>query len=112
VKRGHVYWANLGIPEGHEPGHRRPVVVVQSDLFNASAIPTVLVAPLTSNMKLAKAPGNIKLSKDESGLPKDSVVNVSQIVSINRSRLDALIGELEPSVMFMLDNGIRLAFDV
>lgn len=112
MKRGELYWANLGNPDGHEPGYRRPVIVVQSDLFNGSSIPTVLVVPLTGNLRLAKAPGNVKLDKKETGLPKDSVANVSQVVSINRSRLDQMISELDPGVMFMIDNGIRLAFDV
>jgi mRNA interferase MazF len=112
VKRGDLYWANLGDPIGNEPGYRRPVIVIQSDLFNGSTIPTVLVIPLTSNLAVAKAPGNVKLTAKETGLKRDSVANVSQIISINRTRLDGVISTLDPSVMFMIDNGIRLVFDV
>jgi mRNA interferase MazF len=85
---------------------------MQSDLFNGSAIPTVIVAPLTGNMALAKAPGNVKLSAKETGLSKNSVVNVSALISINRYRLDALICELDPALLFSIDNGLRLALDV
>ena len=112
MKKGEIHWANLGEPSGHEPGYRRPVIVVQSDLFNDSNIPTVLVLPLTTNLNLAKAPGNLKLDKKETGLKRDSVANVSQIITINRSRLDGHITTLDPSIMFMIDNGIKLVFDV
>ena len=112
MKRGEIYWAHLGDPAGNEPGYRRPVIVVQSDMFNLSGIPTVLIIPLTTNMKLAKAPGNVRLDSAETGLPSDSVANVSQIISVNKTRLDDFLCELDPGVMFMIDNGIRLAFDV
>jgi len=112
MKKGEIHWANLGDPSGNEPGYRRPVLVIQSDLFNGSAIPTVIVAPLTGNLALAKAPGNVKLSTRETGLPKNSVVNVSAILTINRSRLDGFICEIDPSLLFTVDNGIRLALDV
>lgn len=112
MKRVELYWANLAHPEGNEPGYRRPVIIVQSDLFNSSQIPTVLVVPFTSNMALAKAPGNVRLIKSETGLAKDSVAIVSQIISINRAQLDICICELDHNVMFMIDNGVRLAFDV
>ena len=112
MKRGEMYWANLGDPAGNEPGYRRPVIVVQSDLFNGSGIPTVLIVPLTTNLKMAKAPGNVRLDSSEIGLPSDSVANVSQIISVNKTRLDEYICDLDPSVMFMVDNGIRLIFDV
>jgi mRNA interferase MazF len=112
MRKGEIYWAELDRPTGNGPGDRRPVVVIQSDLFNASAIPTVMVAILTTNLRLAKAPGNVALSRSESGLPKDSVVNVSQILTINKDRLTELVGELDPALLFSIDNGIRLAFDV
>ena len=112
MEKGDIYWANLSVPEGNEPGYRRPVLVVQSDLFNQSAIPTVLVAPLTTNLSLAKAPGNIKLETAETSLPKDSVVNVSGIISVNRSRLEEYVTSLDPSLLFLVDNGVRLIFDL
>jgi len=112
VKKGDLYWANLGEPIGNEPAYRRPVIIVQSDLFNGSNIPTVLIVPLTTNMALSKAPGNIKFDAKEIGLKRDSVANVSQIISVNRQRLDEFIGTLDPSIMFMVDNGIKLVFDV
>ena len=112
MKKGEIHWATLGELAGNEPGYRRPVLVIQSDLFNSSAIPTVIVAPLTGNLALAKAPGNIKLNAKETGLPKNSVVNVSAIMTINRSRFDGFICEIDASLLFMVDNGIRLALDV
>jgi mRNA interferase MazF len=112
MKKGDLYWANLGEPIGNELGYRRPVIIVQSDLFNGSNIPTALIVPLTTNMSLSKAPGNIKFGAKEIGLKRDSVANVSQIISINRHRLDEYIGTLDPSIMFMVDNGIKLVFDV
>ena len=112
MKRGEVYWANLDVPKGSEPGDPRPVLVVQSDLFNGSSIPTVLVAVFTTNLALAKAPGNVLIHSKESGLPKDSVINVTQILTVNRSRLTKFICELDAALLFSVDNGIRLAFDV
>jgi mRNA interferase MazF len=112
MRKGEIHWANLGEPSGNEPGYRRPVLVIQSDLFNGSAIPTVIVVPLTGNLALAKAPGNVKLSAKETGLPKNPVVNVSAIMTINRFRLDGIICEIDPSLLFTVDNGIRLALDV
>jgi len=112
MRKGEIHWANLGDPAGNEPGYRRPVLIIQSDLFNGSAIPTVMVAPLTGNVALAKAPGNVRLTAKEAGLPKNSVVNVSAIITINRSRLDGLICDIDPSLLFLVDNGMRLALDL
>ncbi len=112
IRRGEVHWANLPDPEQHKPGYRRPVVVVQSDFFNASGIPTVLVVPLTTSRHLAKAPGNITLAAGETGLAKDSIAVISQITAISRSRLDGCICELTPEILFMIDNSIRLVLDV
>jgi mRNA interferase MazF len=112
MKRGEIYWANLEIPKGNEPGDRRPVLIIQSDLFNGSSIPTVMVAVLTTNLGLGKAPGNVVLKAEEAGLPRDSVVNVSQILTVNRSRLTDFVCELDPALQFSVDNGLRLAFDL
>jgi mRNA interferase MazF len=112
MKKGEIYWANLDRPMGNEPGDRRPVLIIQSDLFNGSSIPTVIVSVLTTNLGLAKAPGNVLIRATESGLQRDSVVNVSQLITVNKSRLTDFVCELDPSLLFSVDNGIRLALDV
>lgn len=112
MNKGDIYWANLDSPVENEPGDRSPVLVIQSDLFNASSIPTVTVAVLTTNLALARAPGNVLIRAQESHLPKDSVINISQIMTINRSRLSDYVGEIDTALLFSVDNGIRLLFDV
>lgn len=87
MRRGEIWWASLPGPTGSGPGFRRPVLVVQSNSFNQSRISTVVVAVITSNLVLAEAPGNVRLSKSEAGLPRVSVVNVSQLLTIDRSLL-------------------------
>ena len=108
MQRGEIRWASLPRPQGSEPGLRRPVLVVQSDAFNLSRIQTVVVAALTSNLKLAAAPGNIRLSKRSSRLPKDSVVNVSQLLTLDRRHLSDPISRLTRRSMEPIDEGIRL----
>lgn len=112
IEKGDLYWVDFGYSGEAEPGFRRPALIVQADSFNRSAIPSVMVAPLSTQMKLGKAPGNVVLKKGESGLPKDSVIVVSQIVSLRKSRLGERIGELDPSHLLLVDHGIRLLFDV
>ncbi|MYI15420.1 MAG: type II toxin-antitoxin system PemK/MazF family toxin, partial [Acidimicrobiaceae bacterium] len=87
IRRGDIHWADLRAPTGSEPGHRRPVLVVSSDRFNRSRISTVLAVAITSNLRLADAPGNVELAASESGLDRDSVVNVSQIVTVDKAAL-------------------------
>ena len=87
MKRGDIWWAELRDPAGSEPGYRRPVLIVQSDAFNRSRIRTVVAVVLTSNERVAAAPGNLALSRRESGLPRPSVVNVSQVVTLDRDFL-------------------------
>jgi len=94
IRQGEIWWAELREPIGSEPGFRRPVVVVQSDSFNRSKIATVVCIPLTSNLKWADAPGNVLLSTRETGLEKDSVANVSQIVTLDKSTLTERVGVL------------------
>jgi mRNA interferase MazF len=94
LAQGQVWWADLPAPPGSAPGFRRPVLVVQGNDFNRSRIATVVVVPLTSNLRLAEAPGNVRLSTRDSGLPKDSVANVSQIVTLNRMLLKELVSQL------------------
>ena len=108
MKRGEIWWASLPEPSGSGPGLRRPVVVVQSNPFNASRIATVVVVVLTSNLALADAPGNFRISKSESGLPKASVANVSQVITLDRSLLTARAKLLPGKAISRLDQGLRL----
>jgi mRNA interferase MazF len=87
IEQGDVWWADLEEPAGSEPGYRRPVVVVQDNALNRSRIATVVCVPLTSNLKWADAPGNVLLPRDETGLPKDSVANVSLVVALDKEQL-------------------------
>lgn len=107
-RRGEVWWAALEPPRGSEPGHPRPVVIIQSNRFNASRIATVLVAAVTSNLALGAAPGNVRLRPADSGLPKPSVVNVSQLLTIDRGALSQLAGVLPSGVMNRVAEGLRL----
>jgi mRNA interferase MazF len=110
MTRGELWWADFGLPFGSEPGFKRPVFIVQSDFFNNSKINTTIVIPLTTNMLLAEAPGNILITGDESKLKKDSVMVISQIEAIDRKRLiekittldGATIAKVEDSIMFIL----------
>jgi mRNA interferase MazF len=108
IGQGDVCWASLGDPIGSAPGFRRPVVVVQGDSFNASRIATTVVVPLTSNLRLAAAPGNVVLGAAGTGLPKDSVANVSQIVSVDRAVLTERVGRLSASDLRLVLAGIDL----
>lgn len=94
VSRGEVWWADLGDPVGSQPGYRRPVLVVQGDALNRSRIATVVVVPLTSNLKWADAPGNVLLRSSATGLDRDSVANVSQIVTLDKSQLAERTGTI------------------
>jgi len=108
MKRGEIWWANLPPAAGSGPGYRRPVLVVQSNAFNESRISTILAAVVTSNLALSGAPGNVRLSKSDSGLAKASVVNVSQIVTIDREFLGKQVGLLTSRVMHRVDDGLKL----
>jgi mRNA interferase MazF len=108
VQRGDVWWADLPAPAGSEPEHRRPMLIVQSDAFNRSAIGTVLCAVITSNLRLAGAPGNVRIAPRESGLPKPSVVNVSQLVTLDRTSLIERVQTLSIRTMEQIDEGLRL----
>jgi mRNA interferase MazF len=112
VERGAVWWAELPDPVASEPGFRRPVVIVSSDAFNQSRIRTVVAVVLTSNLRLAEAPGNILIAAAESGLPKDSVANVSQVITVDKSVLSKRCGRLSPRVLKTLDNGLRLVLSL
>src|ERR1700722_13777790 len=108
VRRGGIWWADLPQPRGSEPGFRRPVLVVQANQFNESRIRTVLVAVITGNIALASAPGNVLLPRRSSGLREDSVINVSQIVALDRSFLADHVGSISPQIQALVDNGLRM----
>ncbi|MAT04428.1 MAG: mRNA interferase MazF2 [Acidimicrobiaceae bacterium] len=109
IRRGDVWWADLGEPAGSGPGRRRPVVVISADSFNRSRIGTVVVAIVTSNTALAAAPGNVELEASTVGLGKDSVVNVSQITTLDKRMLTERAGELSLAKLAEIDAGIRLS---
>jgi len=108
IAQGHVYWANLPNPTGSGPGFRRPVVVVQGDALNRSRIQTVVCVPLTSNLRWAEAPGNVLLSARSTGLPKDSVANVSQVITLDRTLLGREIGKLSKRQLDSILTGIGI----
>src|SRR5579864_5397283 len=107
IQRGEIWWADLPEPRRSEPGHRRPVLVVQADSFNRSRIQTAIVAVITSNLDLADAPGNVLLPACSSGLPRDSVVNVSQLLTLDRGFLTEHAGTLPPRLRGSVDEGLR-----
>ena len=109
IRRGEVWWAELPRPTGSEPGYRRPVLIVQADSFNRSRIGTVLAAAITSNLSRAEAPGNVTLSRRDSGLRRRSVVNVSQVVTVDRELVVERVKRLRPALMSRIDDGLRLA---
>jgi len=109
VRRGEIWWASLPEPVGSGPGLRRPVLVIQSNPFNDSRIGTVIVAVITSNLALAAAPGNVRLAKADSGLAKPSVVNVSQVLTLDRTLLTQRVRMLPERVISALDEGLRLS---
>lgn len=108
MRRGEVWWASLPAPVGSGPGFRRPVVVLQANSFNDSRIGTVIVAVITSNLALAVAPGNVRLSASVSGLAKASVVNVSQVMTVDRGILSERVSMLPSNVISKIDEGLRL----
>lgn len=112
IKRGEIWWAELPEPSGSEPGYKRPLVVIQSNEFNSSNIGTVIAAVITSNMYLASAPGNILLPKKNSKLSKKSVVNVSQLITVDKSFLTDKVHTLPSKLMAQIDDGIRLILKI
>ena len=112
MHRGTVWWADLPDPLGAAPGYRRPVLLIQADAFTDSRLATVVAVVITSNLRLAAAPGNVLLPADESGLPKDSIVNVSQIVTLDKQILDEPIGQVSLRTLTLIERGIRLVLDL
>jgi len=110
VRRGEIWWADLPKPRGSEPGFRRPVLIVQDNAFNRSKINTVIVATITSNVFLASAPGNVRLAKRSTKLGKESVVNVSQIITLDKSFLSEKVGKLSAKLQEEINEGLKLIF--
>jgi mRNA interferase MazF len=111
ISQGEIWWAELQDPMGSGPGFRRPVIVIQGDSFNRSKIATVVCVPLTSNLKWADAPGNVFLEARLTGLPKDSVANVSQVVVVDRSLLTERVGKLSREKTDLVLAGIDVVLD-
>jgi mRNA interferase MazF len=111
IKQGDIYWIDLGIPHGSEPGYRHPHVVVQNNIFNGSKINTIVVCAITSNLKRANAPGNVLIKKGEGGLKKDSVVNISQVITVDKSDLAEKIGTLPLSRVRQIIEGVKLLIE-
>ncbi len=112
IQRGEIWWADLPEPRRSEPGFRRPVLVVQADSFNRSRIQTVVVAVVTSNLDLADAPGNVVVPARSSGLPRDSVVNVSQVLTLDRGFLTERAGTLPARLQGSVDKGLRFVLQL
>ncbi len=112
MTRGEIWWADLPEPRGSEPGFRRPVLVIQANAFNRSRIQTAIVAVISSNLRLADAPGNVLLPASVSGLPRDSVVNVSQILTLDREFLTEEAGKLPGRLMADVDAGLKLVLEL
>ena len=108
ISQGEIYWVDLGDPKGSEPGYLHPHIVIQNNVFNASRINTVVVCSLTSNLKRGDAPGNVVLQKGEANLPKKSVVNISQIFTVNKSDLAEKIGKVSENRIQEILDGIKL----
>jgi mRNA interferase MazF len=112
MNRGEIWWADLEDPAGSGRGYRHPVVIIQADKYNTSALKTVIVAVVSSNLNLARAPGNILLTSAESKLPKDSVINVSQIITVDKSYLSSFVGSLRPKTLLTLNESLKSVMDL
>ena len=112
IRRGDIWWADLAEPRGSEPGDRRPVLVVQDDLLTDSALSTVMVVPLTTNLRRAEAIGNVALARRDTGLKKDSVALVCQVMTLDKTFLDALVRRLPARSLRAVDQGLQLALSL
>ena len=112
MRRGEVWWAILPEPTGSGPGYRRPVLIVQANAFNESRIQTVIVAAMTSNLRLAEAPGNVLCHTRETKLPRDSVINVSQLLTVDKSLLTECLAALPPGTLRKVEDGLRLVLNL
>jgi mRNA interferase MazF len=109
MRRGEIWWASMAEPSGSGPGSRRPYLIVSANSFNQSKINTVIAAVITSNLRLAEAPGNVRLGVRGTGLSRPSVVNVSQIITIDKTFLTERVGKLTAIQLAAVDEGLRLA---
>jgi mRNA interferase MazF len=112
ITRGDIWWADLADPIGSGPGYRRPVLIVQSDAFNRSRLSTVMAVMLTGNLRLLDAPGNVLLAPRASGLPRDSVANVTQVATFDRALLTERVGRLSPAALTQVSDGLRIALEL
>jgi len=112
VERGDIWWADLPDPVASSPGGTRPVLVIQANAFNRSRISTILAAVITSNTRLGELPGNVLLTPRESGLKAPSVVNVSQLITVDRSFLRSRVGRVAPRAMAVVDQGLKTVLDL
>lgn len=112
MTRGEIWWANLPKPEKSEPGFKRPVLIIQADSFNKSKINTVICAVITSNIALANAPGNIHLKKSESKLPKESVINISQVITIDKSLLESYVSTINRDLIEKVEYSLKIVLDI
>lgn len=112
MRRGEIWWGSLPEPTGSGPGFRRPLLIVSANSFNDSRISTVVAAVITSNLRLADAPGNVRLPTKGTGLTKASVVNVSQIITVDKTFLTEPIGRLNPRLLAEVDEGLRLVLSI
>ncbi|MFM9970527.1 MAG: type II toxin-antitoxin system PemK/MazF family toxin [Burkholderiales bacterium] len=112
MRRGEIWWASLQEPSGSGPGFRRPYLIVSANSFNESRINTVIAAVITSNLRLADAPGNVRLSQRGTGLAKPSVANVSQVITIDKRFLTERVGRVSSATMLLVDNGLRLSLSL
>lgn len=112
IERGAIYWSDLGVAKSSRPAKHRPVVVVSADTYNASRLATVVAAVITSNTSLATMPGNVFLSATASGLPRDSVVNVTALVTLNKTDLDQHAGHAPASLLHEIDRGLKTSLDL
>jgi mRNA interferase MazF len=112
IRRGQVWWADLGPPRGASPGYERPVVIVQADGFNKTDISSVIIAIATTNLRLARMPGNAFISRGIGGLKEDSVVNITQLFTVDKSDLLELLGTLPQSSLDQIDKGLRLVLSL
>lgn len=112
VRRGEIWWASVPEPSGSGPGFRRPYLIISANSFNESRISTVVAAVITSNLRLALAPGNVQLPARGAGLSKPSVVNVSQVITIDKAFLTERVGRLNPRLLAAVDEGLRVALSL
>lgn len=111
IEQGEIYWVDLGAPRGSSPGHKHPHIVIQNNVFNASKINTVVVCVITSNLRRAKSPGNVLIEKGEANMPKKSVVNVTQLYTVDKRDLLDRIGKVSKEKLEMILEGVKLVLE-